>query len=86
MAALPVPGEIFWNDFAFDLCDFEVFRNNTHIATYAGLKDSKGFIFFKPDVDISCGDILHCNGQQFVVKRIENETYEGKTELISAHY
>ena len=85
MAVLPIPGEIFWNDFASNTCDFEVFRNDTHIATYAGLED-KGFTFFKPDVDIQCGDTLRCNGKVFVVKRIENETYNGNTDLISVHY
>lgn len=43
MATLPVPGEIFWNDYSFDLTDFAVFRNDEHIATYKGLKDN-GFL------------------------------------------
>lgn len=85
MAVLPVPGNIFWNDFAFSTSDFDVFRNDTYIATYAGLAD-KGFSFFKPDVNIQCGDTLRCNGNVFIVKRIENETYNGHTDLISVHY
>ena len=85
MATLPVPGEIFWNDYSFDLTDFAVFRNDEHIATYKGLKDN-GYIFFKPNSDVQSGDVLSFDGKTVKVKYIENETHNGNVDLISAHY
>lgn len=85
MGVLPVPGEIFWNDFSFDLRDFTVFRNEKQIATYKGLSN-KGSIFLKPDVDVQCGDVLSFEDTQITVQRIENETYNGNVDLISVHY
>lgn len=85
MGVLPVPAETIWSDFSFDLQDVTVFREGQHIATYKGLLD-KGFIFFKPDVDIQCDDTLSFDGQKVKVQRIANETYNGNIELISVHY
>lgn len=89
MGVLPVSVNTFFSDFAFDLFDYIVRRNNEVIATYEGLKNADedgNYIAFKMDCDIKFGDILLRDNRKYVVKLVDYDYYEGKPAMLKAYY
>ena len=89
MSVLPVPAELYFSDFAFDLVKYDVVRDGTHIATAKGLTNSDktgNFISFPIDVDLQVGDVLQTKRQRFIVKSIDYGIYEGEEQIINAYY
>lgn len=89
MSVLPVPAEMYFSDFDFDLVKYDVVRDGTHIATTKGLTNSDemgNFISFPIDVDLQVGDVLQTKRQRLIVKSIDYGIYEGEEQIINAYY
>ena len=89
MSVLPVPAEMYFSDFEFDLVKFDVVRGGTHITTTKGLTNSDKmgkFISLPIEVDLQVGDVLQSKRQSFVVKSIDYGVYEGEEQIINAYY
>ena len=89
MGALPVPVDMFFNDFAFDLLDYDVKRNGEIIATIKGLKNSDedgDYIAFKMECDIKFGDALICGSRRHIIKLVDYDHYNGKPAMQKAYY
>ncbi|MEA0555600.1 hypothetical protein U1P98_12820 [Lysinibacillus irui] len=89
MAALPIPANQYFNDFSFDLIEYEVKRKNVIVGNFKGLlnKDENGrHIAFLMDASILPGDVLTASHQSFVIRSIEHDHYNGTPELLKAYY
>jgi hypothetical protein len=89
MGTLPIPVDMFFSDFAFDLTEYSVRRDGSIMATYKGLtnSDESGqYIAFKMDCDIEFGDILIRGTRCFVVKMIDHDNYDGEPAMLKAYY
>ena len=89
MSVLPVPAEMYFSDFEFDLVKYDVVRDGTHITTTKGLNNSDetgDFISVPIEVDLHVGDVLQSKRQSFVVKSIDYGVYEGEEQIINAYY
>lgn len=88
MASLPVPGEQYFRDFAFDAVDYSIERNGTVIASVRGLSNSEygqAYIHFPLGTDIRPGDVLVSGNTRFNVRTVEADTYNGKPDLLKAY-
>lgn len=89
MGSLPVPAEVYFNDFSFDLVTYFIKRNSETVGTADGLqnKDENGWhISFLINVDIQPGDILITPNETFIISHIGYDTYNDKAELAKAYY
>lgn len=87
MSVLPVPADQYFDDFAFDLEDYQIIRKGEIIATVKGLSNSsygQQFVSFLFGVDIQPGDMLESNSCSSYVSRIEHDTYNGEKQLTNA--
>jgi hypothetical protein len=89
MGFLPIPGEMYINDFP-DKASYTVLRNNTVMGNFEGLtnKDEDGnHVAFLYGADIQIGDILTADYVKPIqVKSTEIDTYEGNPAIIKAYY
>ena len=89
MSELPIPAKQYFNDFSFDLIEYEVKRKNEIIGSCKGLTsgDEKGrHIAFLMDASILPGDVLITSNKTFVIHRIDYDHYNGSPELLKAYY
>ncbi len=89
MSELPVPAEIIFRDFAFDLTPFKIERDSETIGTAKGLKNSengKDYVSFLFGTDVQKGDILKSEEETFYVTKTLTDTYSGEKQLINAFY
>lgn len=89
MGTLPVSVDIFFNDFAFDLIEYNVKRDNEIVATSKGLTNSDEdgrYIAFKMDCDVKFGDILIRGNRNYIVKFVDHDYYDGKPAMLKAYY
>ena len=89
MSVLPIPAEIYFSDFSFDLIEYEIVRNNTHLTTAKGLSnfDKKGkYISFLIGLDLQVGDILVTKNYNVVIKSLDYDSYQGKEQIVNAYY
>lgn len=87
MASLPVPGELYFQDFAFDVTDYSIEREGTVIASVRGLSNNEhgqAYIHVPLGTDIHPGDILVAGNLRFAVRAVETDTYNGKPSLLKA--
>ena len=88
-AVLPVPAETYFADFAFDLIEYQIFRNNHLVGSAKGLSNterSKCFISFLIGTDIQVGDRLESDYEVFTVSSIGYDTFNGEKQIINAYY
>ena len=89
MPEIPIPAEIYFKDFAFDLVKYKVERKGKSIATIEGLpniESGERYIHFPLGSDIAVGDEL-CSGTTYLaIRKISIETYQGKPAIIKAIY
>lgn len=88
MAENPIPATVFFQDFAFDLKDYQVLRNSILVDHAQGLsnRDEGGkHIAFLYGLEIYPGDVLVSNGSQFTVRSVGYDTFQGKPDLIKAY-
>ena len=92
MSSIPIPGKLYFSDFADDVLEYEVYDKDKLVGTYRGLTNSDEggqlihfLISEKPD--ISVGNILRTKDglESFSVRRIEYDRYNGKPELMKAY-
>lgn len=89
MAELPVPAEIFFNDFSFSLENYDIKRAGSIIGTVQGLSndDEDGpHIAFLFGANILAGDELINQHESITVKKVKIDTFHGKPELLKALY
>ncbi len=93
MGELPVPAKMFFDDFANDVLEYNILANNVITGTYRGLSNSDengnyiGFLM-ADQPEISAGNnICTSDGlENFVVRQISYDRYNGKAELFKAYY
>lgn len=93
MSVLPVPASVFFNDFAFDLVNYNIQSDDEIIGSYKGLSNSDedgnyiGFLISdNPDVSIGNTICTTDNSKKYQVKNISADTYNDKPELLKAYY
>lgn len=87
MSSIPIPPEIYFSDFAFDLKAYTVVRNQVAVNKYNGLDNveaSEHYIHFMLPCDIKAGDQLRVNSSTLTVSRVEFDTYNGADALLKA--
>lgn len=87
MASLPVPGEQYFRDFAFDTVDYSIERKGTVIASAHGLSNSEhgqAYIHFPLGTDIRAADVLVAGSSRFNVRTVETDTYNAEPSLLKA--
>ena len=92
MAALPVPASVYFNDFAFDVKEYEILSRGKVIGVYRGLKNSehgKPYIHFllSDGPQIAVGDVLRrVDGSAgYTAIRVGQDEYDGKPELVRVY-
>lgn len=87
MASLPIPGEQYFRDFAFDAVDYSIEREGIVITTVRGLSNSEhgqAYIHIPLGTDIRPGDVLVAGNSRFSVSTVETDTYNGEPSLLKA--
>lgn len=87
MASLPVPGEQYFRDFAFDAVDYSIERNGAVIASVRGLPNGGhglAYIHLPLGTDIRPGDVLIAGSSRVIVRTVETDTYNGEPSLLKA--
>lgn len=87
MASLPIPGELYFQDFAFDAVNYSIERDGSAVASARGLSNNERgqkYIHFPLGTDIRPGDTLVAGASRFHVRSIETDTYDGKPSLLKA--
>ena len=89
MALLPVPAQQYFDDFAFDLVEYKIFRNSKVICAAKGLtnSDKNGkYVSFLIGTDVQVGDVLQYDGGLLTVIGLSFDDYEGENQLVNAYY
>lgn len=87
MASLPVSGEQYFRDFAFDAVDYSIEREGAVIASARGLSNSEhgqAYIHVPLGTDIRPGDVLVVGNSRFNVRTVKTDTYNGEPSLLKA--
>ncbi len=87
MASLPVSGEQYFQDFAFDVLEYALERNGIVISSVRGLTNSdrgRAYIHIPLGTDIRPGDVLVSGSSRFNVRSVEVDTYNGEPSLLKA--
>lgn len=85
MASLPIPGEQYFRDFAFDAVDYSVERDGAVVASVRGISNSEHgqpYIHIPLGTDIHPGDILVAGNVRFNVRTVEADTYNEEPSLL----
>lgn len=87
MSALPIPGELYFRDFEFDMEEYSIEREGAEIASVCGLSNNErgqAYIHVPLGTDIRPGDVLIRGTSHIPVRTVEIDTYDGKPSLIKA--
>lgn len=89
MGFLPVPGEIYLNDFP-DKTVYSIYRLGNLITEADGLTNSDEdgkYIAFLYGTDIMTDDTIQTkNGKSYTVKFTDTDDYDGEPSIIKAYY
>lgn len=89
MGFLPIPGEIYLNDFP-DKSAYSIYRSGNLIASAEGLTNSDedgNHIAFLYGTNIIAGDVIQSkNGKSYTVTFTDTDEYNGKPSIIKAYY
>ena len=86
MSELPVPGNVFFSDFAGEVVNYHLERAGTVISVVRGIpnrENRKSVIHFEFKSGIQLDDVLISPTERLLVKSIEIETYNSVPELIT---
>lgn len=86
MSELPVSAKTYFDDFSFSLISYKIKRSN---STLQGLPNDDEYgthIAFLYGADIQIGDVLFGDGEEFYIKKVKTDTFQGNPELIKAYY
>ncbi len=93
MGYLPIPVDMYFEDFAMEVLEYNVLNNNNVTGTYQGLSnsDEEGtYIGFKmsDQPQISVGNTLcTVDGlEKYQIIKVSCDRYEGNPELLKAYY
>lgn len=93
MGTLPIPASMLFNDFSFEVLEYNVLDGETIIGTYRGLpgedEDGRHVDFLMSEnPQIAVGNTLQTTDglESFKVKKIAYDRFEGKAELLKACY
>ena len=89
MAEIPIPADVYFRDFAFDVVKYEVKRKGTSIAVVDGLpneEDGEKYIHIPHGSDVAVGDILLSDGFRTTARKISTDTYQGKPALLKVYF
>jgi len=89
VADLPISGDQYFADFAFDQRCYDVERNGKIVVALNGLpneEDGETYIHFPLGSDITIGDVLHSDGESLTVTKIDTDCYNEEPELIKAYF
>lgn len=93
MGYLPIPADMYFEDFAMAVLEYNVLDNNNVIGTYQGLSNSDEdgtYIGFKmsDQPQISVGNTLcTVDGlKKYQIIKVSYDRYEGKPELLKAYF
>ena len=89
MGHLPIPADIFFKDFGFDLMEYRVERHQRFVGSFKGLlnKDEDGkHIAFLMDANVQTDDYLVGDVKTYVVERVDYDYYNGERSLLKAYY
>lgn len=79
----------YFNDFAFDLQEYEIVRKGEIVSNTKGLTNTEGrkpVLHLYPDAAVQVGDILKSSkGDKHQVTRVSKDSFEG-AEFIVVHY
>ncbi len=89
MGFLPIPGEMYLNDFPDKSCYF-IYRNNKLIVKSYGLTNSDEdgkHIAFLYGTNVVAGDTIQStNGKSYIVKFTDTDYYNENPAIIKAYY
>lgn len=93
MGFLPIPADMFFEDFKHDVIEYNILDHDAVISTYRGLANSDesgdyiGFLM-NDQPQISIGNIIRTTDglKSYKVSQIDYDRYEGKAELLKAYY
>lgn len=93
MGQLPIPADIYFQDFSFDVLEYRVSYGESVVGTYRGLSNTDeigdyiGFLV-KDQPQISVGSTLSTvDGlEKYQVRQIAYDRYNGQPELLKAYY
>ena len=93
MGHLPIPADMYFQDFAFDVLEYSVSDGGSVVGTYRGLSNTDetgdyiGFLV-KDQPQISVGSTLSTiDGlEKYQVRQIAYDRYNGQPELLKAYY
>ena len=93
MGFLPIPADMFFEDFAHDVLEYNILDRDTVISSYRGLANSDeggayiGFLM-SDQPQISIRNIIRTSDglESYKVSQIAYDRYEGKAELLKAYY
>ena len=89
MGFLPIPGEMYLNDFP-DKSVYSIYRSGNLIAKVDGLTNSGEngkHIAFLYGTDIIAGDTIQSkNGKSYIVRFTKTDEYNGHPSIIKAYY
>ena len=89
MGFLPIPGEIYLNDFP-DKSTYSIYRSGNLIAKVDGLTNSDEdgkHIAFLYGTDVIVGDVIQAkSGKSYTVISTDTDEYDGEPSIIKAYY
>ena len=86
---LPIPGEEYFKDFANEIINYDVKRNDKTVFSAGGIPNmeyGQKYIHFPLNTNIKVGDILESSNTSLRASQVITETYNGKPSLIKVHY
>ena len=91
MGTLPIPASMFFEDFESEILEYEVLNSNAVIGTYRGLPDNEQMLIrflLSDNPHISIGYTVRTSDglESFQITEISYERYEGRPEILNAHY
>ena len=91
MGTLPIPASLLFEDFDDEILEYEVLNSNAVIGTYRGLPDKEHKLIhflLSDNPQISIGNTVRTSDglESFQITEISYERYEGKPEILNAHY
>lgn len=90
MSTMPVPVDMFFNDFLDELIECSIIRDNRTITTVKGMPNVDGkndkTVMFKYGTDIKPGDIVISERGNQIVRATRIDKYNGKPEAIIASF
>ena len=89
MAILPVSAQQYFDDFAFDLVEYKIFRDGEIACIAKGLTNSDKdgeYVSFLIDTDVQVGDVLQYADGFLSVISLSFDDYEGENQIVNAYY